>query len=93
MGRMVCIGTDLDTSRQAVELAAAHPQVWATVGLHPHDASRLAKEWDGLSELARAERVGGVGELNQADGIHPNAAGSQIVARNVWRVLEPVLRR
>lgn len=60
--RLVCIGTDLDTSRQALELARAHPEVWATVGLHPHDASRLPEEWDGLSELARAERVVAVGE-------------------------------
>ena len=31
--------------------------------------------------------------LNQADGMHPNAAGEKIVAENVWKVLEPVLRR
>lgn len=31
--------------------------------------------------------------LNQADGMHPNAAGERIVADNVWKVLEPVLRR
>jgi acyl-CoA thioesterase I len=31
--------------------------------------------------------------LNQADGMHPNAAGEKIVAENVWEVLEPVLRR
>jgi acyl-CoA thioesterase-1 len=36
--------------------------------------------------------VGGRPELNQADGLHPTAAGAQIVAENVWRVLEPVLR-
>jgi TatD DNase family protein len=60
--RMICIGTDLATSRQAVELAAAHPEVWATVGLHPHDASRWAAERDGLVELARCDRVVGVGE-------------------------------
>ena len=60
--RMVCIGTDLATSGQAVELAAAHPQVWATVGLHPHDAARFEAEWDGLRQLAGAERVVGVGE-------------------------------
>ena len=30
-------------------------------------------------------------ELNQPDGIHPNAQGAKIVAANVWRVLEPVL--
>jgi TatD DNase family protein len=60
--RMICIGTDLATSRQAVELAAAHPEVWATVGLHPHDASRFAAEWDGLAALAGSDRVVGVGE-------------------------------
>jgi len=37
------------------------------------------------------EGVGGVASLNQADGIHPTAAGSKIVAENVWKVLEGVL--
>lgn len=37
--------------------------------------------------------VGGVDSLNQQDGIHPNEAGSRRVAANVWRGLEPVLRR
>jgi acyl-CoA thioesterase-1 len=35
--------------------------------------------------------VGGVRELNLADGIHPTARGQQIVADNVWRVLQPAL--
>jgi len=53
-------------------------------------------------ELARRERiplipfilagVGGVDTLNQADGIHPNVRGERIVADNVWRVVEPVVR-
>jgi acyl-CoA thioesterase-1 len=38
------------------------------------------------------EGVGGVAELNQPDGIHPTAEGARVVADNVWRVLEPVLR-
>jgi acyl-CoA thioesterase I len=38
------------------------------------------------------EGVGGEPELNQRDGIHPTPAGQRIVADNVWRVLEPVLR-
>jgi acyl-CoA thioesterase-1 len=37
--------------------------------------------------------VGGVDSLNQADGIHPNAAGARIVADNVWRVLGPLVER
>jgi acyl-CoA thioesterase-1 len=39
------------------------------------------------------EGVGGVPEMNQGDGIHPNAQGARVVADNVWRVLEPLLRR
>jgi TatD DNase family protein len=60
--RMVCIGTDLATSREAVRLAGEFAEVWATVGLHPHDASKLADEWDGLVDLAGADRVVGIGE-------------------------------
>jgi acyl-CoA thioesterase-1 len=38
------------------------------------------------------ENVGGVETLNMPDGIHPTAKGHEIVARNVWKVLEPVLK-
>lgn len=59
---MVCVGTDLATSREAVGLAARHPDVHATVGLHPHDASRFEQEWDKLAELAARPGVVAVGE-------------------------------
>lgn len=36
--------------------------------------------------------VGGVKELNQSDGIHPNITGHKIVAGNVWEVLYPVIK-
>jgi acyl-CoA thioesterase-1 len=35
--------------------------------------------------------VAGDPSLNQADGIHPTAAGHRRVAENVWKVLQPVL--
>ncbi len=38
------------------------------------------------------EDVGGVPALNQSDGIHPTVEGHQIVARNVWEILEPIIR-
>ncbi|HXA08521.1 MAG TPA: arylesterase [Chthoniobacterales bacterium] len=37
------------------------------------------------------EGVGGHDDLNQADHIHPTAAGHKVVAENVWRVLGPLL--
>lgn len=36
--------------------------------------------------------VAGVPELNQDDGIHPTPEGHDLMARNVWPWLEPVLR-
>jgi len=36
--------------------------------------------------------VGGIPELNQDDGIHPTIKGQKIVARNVWTVLEKVIK-
>ena len=38
------------------------------------------------------EGVGGKPNLNFPDGIHPTAEGHRVVAANVWKVLEPVLR-
>ena len=38
------------------------------------------------------EGVGGIRNLNLPDGIHPTVRGHEIVAANVWKVLEPVLR-
>jgi acyl-CoA thioesterase-1 len=37
------------------------------------------------------EGVGGVRHLNLADAIHPTAKGHEIVAANVWKVLEPLI--
>jgi TatD DNase family protein len=59
---MVCVGTGLETSRQALELASRFDDVYATVGLHPHDASALDAEWDALAELATSERCVAIGE-------------------------------
>lgn len=59
---MVVVGTDLASSRAAVALAARCDDVTATVGLHPHDASRLGEEWDALVELAADPNVVAVGE-------------------------------
>jgi len=36
--------------------------------------------------------VAGVADLNQADGLHPNVRGEQVVATNVWKSLSPVLK-
>lgn len=37
------------------------------------------------------DKVGGIPDLNQADGIHPTPEGHKIVAENVWQVLKEIL--
>jgi len=37
--------------------------------------------------------VGGIDELNQPDGIHPNPEGHKIVAETVWDTLKPILQQ
>ena len=37
------------------------------------------------------EGVAAVPELNQPDGIHPNAEGHKVVAKTLWQALEPLL--
>ena len=59
---MVVVGTDVASSREAVELAGRHGDVFATVGLHPHDASRFDDEWVALVDLANAPNVVAIGE-------------------------------
>jgi TatD DNase family protein len=56
---MITVGCDRDTSLAAIEVASAHPRVWATVGLHPHDAVNGV---DSVVDLLGADRVVAVGE-------------------------------
>jgi TatD DNase family protein len=59
VGRMVTVGTDVAQSRAAIAVARAHDGVWATAGLHPHDAKAGL---DGLEALLSEPEVVAVGE-------------------------------
>lgn len=39
------------------------------------------------------EGVAGRREMNQPDGIHPNAAGEKVMTENVWQEIEPLLQK
>jgi len=65
--RLVEVGTDVASSRAAIALAQAHPQVIASVAIHPNDAARAGAALGGqLSELeallGTSDRIRGVGE-------------------------------
>jgi acyl-CoA thioesterase-1 len=54
--------------------------------------AELAKKNHALLIPFLLEGVGGDPKLNLPDGIHPTAAGHRIVAKNVWKVLMPLLK-
>ena len=64
VGAFVSIGCDLATSRAAVELADRYPFVYATVGVHPHEAKQIGDSWyDDLRRLAQHKKVVAYGEI------------------------------
>ena len=61
---MICVGTDLETSRQAIELAQRTDGMWATVGLHPNDNLNekfQAKEYEKLLKMPKVVAMGEIG--------------------------------
>ena len=61
VGRIVTIGTDVDSSRRAQAIAEAHPDVWFSPGIHPHEADTPGAV-DDLRALAAHPRAVAVGE-------------------------------
>lgn len=67
---MICVGTDLETSKQGIELAQKYEGVWATVGIHPNDADELydgknisPEKFDQFVHLVNRDKVIAVGEV------------------------------
>ena len=60
---VVTVGADLASSREAVRLAVRHRGIWATVGVHPHDAKTVTPGvLAGLESLApQAVAIGEIG--------------------------------
>src|SRR3990167_4461830 len=59
---MICVGTDSETSKQGIDLAKRHENMWASVGLHPND---ITDEFDVMvyHNMLRNHKVVAVGEV------------------------------
>ena len=57
--RFVVIGCDAETCEQALSIARDNDDVWATVGLHPHDAVNGV---DSVVPFIGSDKVVGIGE-------------------------------
>lgn len=63
VNRIITISTTIEGTQRAMGLAAAHSEVWATVGVHPSNATEAPEDFiDALRSAARSPRVVAIGE-------------------------------
>jgi TatD DNase family protein len=61
--RIITIGTSVESSRRAVELAEKYPNIFAVIGVHPSYVEEVDEDViDPLRELAKSSRVVAIGE-------------------------------
>lgn len=61
--KMLCVGTTLTSSQQAVALAARFPAIRASVGWHPNNCCQAsAEDWAAIESLCQHPRVAALGE-------------------------------
>ena len=63
IGYIINIGSSLSGSKKALELSRQHNFIYATIGLHPHEADKFDDEAKaGIEKLAREDKVVAIGE-------------------------------
>lgn len=64
LSAVINIGCDIESSKRSIELAERYEKIFATVGIHPHDANRFTKESAlFLKEYASHPKVVALGEI------------------------------
>jgi len=62
--RMICIGVDLPSSEKCLKIAEKHPQVFATAGIHPHEAKNVPPRYlHELEQFYQHPKMVAVGEI------------------------------
>ncbi len=63
--KLLCVGCTVNDSQRAIAFAAKYPNIWATIGMHPHEAKEYVNNSAALQlfrELANRSRVAAIGE-------------------------------
>jgi TatD DNase family protein len=79
--RAICICTTLEEFDRVHELALAHDQLWATVGVHPDNEDVREPSVEELVELSRRPRVVAIGET----GLDYYRLGDRTLADMEWQ--------
>ena len=63
VGYIINVGTNLAASEKSVNLASRYSNIYASVGIHPHDAAKVSEQtWLALEALATSPKVVAIGE-------------------------------
>ena len=64
VNRFICVGTNIQDSKKCLELANAHEKIYATAGVHPHDAKDTPKDYlDQICDLLKFDKMIAAGEM------------------------------
>ena len=59
--KLICVGTNEQSSREAVLFASHHEGVYAAIGVHPHDTS---EGWSAIGDIAKSQsKLVAIGEI------------------------------
>ena len=65
VGKLLCVGCTLTDSELAIDFARRHENIWASIGLHPHEGSVYVNDHQSLQrfhQLAKSPKVIAIGE-------------------------------
>lgn len=61
---IINVGCNLKTSQNSIELAHKYPLIWASVGIHPHEAEKVTQNYiNELKNLLNEKKVVAIGEI------------------------------
>ena len=64
VNRFICVGTNVQDSRECIDLANTHEKIYATAGVHPHDAKDTPKDYlDQICDLLKFDKMIAAGEM------------------------------
>ncbi len=64
VSKIINVGTSIESSIKALELAQKYEDLYAIVGIHPHHADKLEKGWEKeIEKLAEEPKVLAIGEI------------------------------
>ncbi len=80
VGKMICVGTSLEDSKEAIDVANTYPEVYAAVGVHPEET---CNNWGEFERLISRPKVVAIGECGL-----DNKVGSRVQKETFQRQID-----